>query len=76
MGIIDKSMSRELEENFAVLKHVRVNRQEIDANLKEMMEKIEQEGIRDQKKVLSPLQTLPKVGGGKKLAPITEKSLT
>ena len=50
MGIIDRGMSRELEENFAVLKHVRVNRQEIDANLKEMMEKIEMEVIKDSKK--------------------------
>ena len=50
MGIIDRGMSRELEENFAVLKHVRVNRQEIDANLKEMMEKIEMEVIKETKK--------------------------
>ena len=47
LGIVDRQMSRDLEENFAVLKHVRVNRQEIDSNLKEMMEKIEQEVIRE-----------------------------
>jgi hypothetical protein len=41
MGLIDKNTSFELEENFAVLKHIRNHRSEIDANLKEMMESVE-----------------------------------
>jgi hypothetical protein len=34
MNIIDKKVSFALEENFAVLKHIRSHRNEIDANLK------------------------------------------
>ena len=43
MGIINKSVSKELEENFGILKHIRAKRSEIDINLREMMEKIETE---------------------------------
>ena len=49
LSIVDKATARELEENFAVLKHIRTDRQEIDANLRNMMEKIENEVIEEAK---------------------------
>lgn len=48
MNIIDKKVSFALEENFAVLKHIRNHRNEIDANLKEMMESVEREVLQEQ----------------------------
>jgi hypothetical protein len=66
MGIINKSVSRELEENYGVLKLIRAQRSEIDINLKEMMEKIEQEvhveskGSTMPRGKVNPLQRLQK----------------
>lgn len=56
MGIINKSVSKELEENFGILKHIRAKRSEIDINLRDMMEKIEMEVHGEQKASTMPRQ--------------------
>jgi hypothetical protein len=84
MGIINKSVSRELEENYGVLKLIRAQRSEIDINLKEMMEKIEQEVHVESKAFtmprgkVNPLQRLQKEAqrknGRSNLDDISERS--